>query len=438
MSVSERSMGFGLRALGRLAGSELVDRVGARRPAERALYRATREGFRAAGASARTFKAAQQRKEPARLKPAGDRGLFDLTPSDEQQMIQESFRAFAAERLRPAALAADAACAAPAELLEQVGELGLTMLGVPEELGGAVSERSTITAVLATEALAHGDMGLALAALAPASVASALSLWGDAEQQATYLPALVGEDIPAAALALHEPRALFDPRRPATTARRDGGDYVLDGAKSLVPLAERASLLILGAQIEGVGPGLFLLETGGTGMLVKPTPGMGVRASGSGELRLEGVRVGGSALLGDGDPAIYAECVRRARLGWCALAVGTAQAVLDYVIPYVNDRVAFGEPISHRQAVAFAISDIAVELEGMRLATLRAASRADSGATFAAEVALARSLCAEKGARIGSEGVQLLGGHGYVTEHPVERWYRDLQAVGVYEGALLV
>ncbi len=89
------------------------------------------------------------------------------------------------------------------------------MLGVPEELGGAVSERSTVTSLLATEALAHGDMGLAVAALAPASVASALSLWGDGDQQATYLPALVGEEIPAAAIALHEPRALFDPRKPA-------------------------------------------------------------------------------------------------------------------------------------------------------------------------------------------------------------------------------
>jgi alkylation response protein AidB-like acyl-CoA dehydrogenase len=438
MSVAERSMGLGLRALGRIAGSGLIDRLGARKPAERALYRATRDGFRVASASGRTFKAAQRKGQPARLKPAADKGLFDLTPSDEQQMVQESFRAFAAERLRPAALAADAACAAPPELLAQVGELGLTMLGVPEELGGAVSERSTITAVLATEALAHGDMGLALAALAPASVASALSLWGDGEQQATYLPSLVGEDIPAAALALHEPRALFDPRQPATLARRDGGDYVLAGAKALVPLAERASLLIVGAQIEGRGPGLFLLETGTTGVLVKPTPGMGVRAAGSGEVLLQDVRLPAASLLGGGDPEVYAECVRRARLAWCAMSVGTAQAVLDYVIPYVNERVAFGEPISHRQAVAFAISDIAIELEGMRLATLRAASRADAGREFAEEVALARSLCSEKGARIGSEGVQLLGGHGYVTEHPVERWYRDLQAVGVFEGALLV
>jgi hypothetical protein len=108
------------------------------------------------------------------------------------------------------------------------------------------------------------------------------------------------------------------------------------------------------------------------------------------------------------------------------------------VIPHVNERVAFGEPISNRQSVAFTVSDIAVELEGMRLATLRAAARLDAGKDAAREVAIARQLCSEKGSWIGSNGVQLLGGHGYVKEHPVERWYRDLRAVGVCEGALLV
>jgi alkylation response protein AidB-like acyl-CoA dehydrogenase len=438
MSVTERGMGLGLRTLGRIAGSDLVDRLGVRERAERIIYRATRDGFRAASASGRTFKAVRRRGRPARLRTARESGLFDLTPTDEQQMVRESFRAFASEQLRPAARAADAACAAPRELLEQIGALGLTMLGVPEELGGAVSERSTVTSVLAAEALAHGDMGLAVAALAPASVASALSLWGDGDQQATYLPALVGDEPPDAALALHEPRPLFDPRTLKTVARRDGGDHVIAGVKALVPRATEAGLLIIGAHIEDQGPALFLLETSTSGVLIKATPGMGVRAAATGEVLLEDVRLPAGALLGGGDPGVYAECVRRARLAWCALAVGTAQAVLDYVIPYVNDRVAFGEPISHRQAVAFAISDIAIELEGMRLATLRAASRADAGRDFATEVAVARTLCSEKGARIGSDGVQLLGGHGYVTEHPVERWYRDLQAVGVFEGALLV
>jgi alkylation response protein AidB-like acyl-CoA dehydrogenase len=121
-----------------------------------------------------------------------------------------------------------------------------------------------------------------------------------------------------------------------------------------------------------------------------------------------------------------------------SLAVGTAQAVLDYVIPYVNDRQAFGEPISNRQGVAFAVSEIGIELEGMRLATYRAASRADQGKDFAHATTLARQLCSEKGMQIGSDGVQLLGGHGFVKEHPVERWYRDLRAVSIMEGGVLV
>jgi hypothetical protein len=127
-----------------------------------------------------------------------------------------------------------------------------------------------------------------------------------------------------------------------------------------------------------------------------------------------------------------------ARLAWCALAVGTGQAVLDYVTPYVKEREAFGEPIAHRQSVAFMVADIAIELQSMRLLTWKAAARAAAGEDFSREVALARTLCAEKGMRIGLDGVQLLGGHGFVKEHPVERWYRDLRAIGVMEGGVLV
>ena len=167
-------------------------------------------------------------------------------------------------------------------------------------------------------------------------------------------------------------------------------------------------------------------------------PAMGVRAAATGVLTFDGVQLPEAALLGDGDPVVYAECVALARLGWCALAVGTAQAVLDYVIPYVNERKAFGEPISNRQAVAFTVANIAIELEGMRLATYRAASRVDQDLSFNREVSIARRLCAERGMAIGSDGVQMLGGHGYVKDHPVERWYRDLRAAGLMEGALIV
>ncbi|MCW3004581.1 MAG: acyl-CoA dehydrogenase domain protein, partial [Conexibacter sp.] len=315
--------------------------------------------------------------------------------------------------------------------------LGLTMLGVPEELGGAVSERSAVTAVLAAEALAHGDAGLAVGALAPAAVATALALWGDADQQATYLPALVGDDVPAAALAMAEPRALFDPGDLETVARPAPGGYVLSGVKALVPRAEDAELLLVAARLDGGRPGLFLVEPTAGGVLVKPDPAMGLRGAAPGRIVLEDVRVDRGALLAEADPAVYAECVARSHVAWAAVGVGIARAVLDHVIPYVNERVAFGEPISHRQAVAFSISDIAIELEGLRLVTLRAAARADAGLDFAREAALARSLCDRHGTTIGSEGVQLLGGHGFVCEHPVERWYRDLRAVGLMEGVLL-
>ena len=123
-------------------------------------------------------------------------------------------------------------------------------------------------------------------------------------------------------------------------------------------------------------------------------------------------------------------------LAACALAVGTAQAVLDYVTVYVNEREAFGEPISHRQAVAFMVADMATELEAMRLMAWRACARAEHGQPFHREAHLARLFCAEKAMKIGTDGVQLLGGHGYTKEHPVERWYRDLRAVALMTGLL--
>jgi hypothetical protein len=166
---------------------------------------------------------------------------------------------------------------------------------------------------------------------------------------------------------------------------------------------------------------------------------MGLRAAETGQVKFDGVLVPSSARLGtDDDGDAYAQCIRLSRLAWCALAVGTGQAVLDYLIPYVNSREAFGEPISHRQGVAFPVADIATELAGMRLATYRAASRVEQGLDHVRELALARKLCTDYGMRIGSDGVQLLGGHGFVKEHPVERWYRDLRAVAVMDGVVLV
>ena len=398
----------------------------------------TRGGFRAATTAGRTFKrVGSPTAGGVRVPSATAPGVFDLTPTEDEQMLVDVVAEFAAEVVRPAAAEADAACAAPDALLTASLEIGLPILGVPEALGGISEERSAMAGTLVAEALAKGDMGLAVATLAPGAVATALSLWGTELQQQTYLPAFTGDDVPAAALALTEPRVLFDVLEPETTALRDGDEIVLDGVKSLVARGADAELFVVGARLDG-RPALFLVEAGTPGLTVQGDPAMGVRAASFTTLTLAGVRVPADALLGADDGSTYTECVRLSRLAWCALAVGTGQAVLDYVTPYVKEREAFGEPIAHRQSVAFMVADMAIELQAMRLLTYKAASRAAAGQDFAREVALARSLCADKGMRIGLDGVQLLGGHGFVKEHPVERWYRDLRAIAVMEGTVLV
>src|SRR5436309_12872646 len=160
-TIAERGMAVGLRALNRFASSPVVDRLGLREPAERFLHTASKTTARTAASAGRTFSAAQKLTRPARQPRAKVSNLFDLTPSDEQQMLRESVRDFALDKLRPAAEEADADCAAPPDLLAQSNELGLTMVGVPEDLGGAIEERSAVTSVLMSEALAQGDMGIA-------------------------------------------------------------------------------------------------------------------------------------------------------------------------------------------------------------------------------------------------------------------------------------
>jgi alkylation response protein AidB-like acyl-CoA dehydrogenase len=428
-------IGLAVAALNRLASSDLIDRLGIRKASEQTVYRVTSAGFRTAGNVGRTFARAGKATRGNRVPAAKNAGLFDLTPGEDEQMLADVVSEFAEEMVRPVAAEANEACAAPDDLLKASLEIGLPILGVPEELGGIATERSAVAGTLVHEALAKGDMGLAVALLSPGAVATALSLWGTDEQQSTYLPAFTGDEVPAASLALAEPTALFDPTSPATTAVKQGDGYVLNGVKSGVVRGADAELFVVGALLDGQ-PRLFLVESKADGITIESDPSMGLRAASLSRLVLEDVAVEKIALLGDADD--YLECVRTSRLAWCALAVGTAQAVLDYVTPYVKEREAFGEPVAHRQSVAFMVANIAIELQGMRLVTWKAAGRVAQGKSADREIALARRLCAERGMQIGNDGVQLLGGHGFVKEHPVERWYRDLRAIGLMEGAVLV
>jgi alkylation response protein AidB-like acyl-CoA dehydrogenase len=430
---------IGLALITPIVGQEFLDRYNLRDPLNRTLRYGVKQVFSAAGASTRQFKRIQGiGKAPTRLRVSGA-DYFDLTPDDEQKMIVETVTEFAEEVLRPAARDADEAATYPKDLVAKAAELGIAAINVPEDFEGIAAHRAAVTNVLVAEALAYGDMGLALPILAPAGVASALTHWGSADQQATYLKEFAGEHVPQACVAIAEPHALFDPTALKTTAVRTPSGYRLNGAKSLVPAAADAELFIVAAQLNGK-PALFVVESSSKGLTVTPDPSMGIRAAALGRVELDNVSVPLSARLGedgatDGD---YSEVVALSRLGWAALAVGTSHAVLDYVVPYVKERQAFGEPIAHRQAVAFMCANIAIEFDGLRLITWRGASRADRGLSFAREAALAKRLGTDKGMQIGLDGVQLLGGHGYTKEHPVERWYRDLRAIGVAEGVVVI
>ncbi|MDN5939446.1 MAG: acyl-CoA dehydrogenase family protein, partial [Salinisphaera sp.] len=353
-------------------------------------------------------------------------------------MLRDAAARFADERLRPAAAEADAAACARQGLLDEAAELGLASLAVPEALDGAGGEHSPVTGALIGEALAHGDMGLAAACLAPVAVANALFRWGDADQQSAYLAPFAGETPPVAALAVAESHPLPDPLALTCRASGQAGDVILDGVKALVPRAAAAEFFLIAAQPPAGGPQLYIVERGTAGVRVSAEPAMGLRAACTGRLELNQVRLPAAARLGGARGCHYGELLALSRLAWCALAAGTGQAVLDYVTEYVNERTAFGEPVSHRQAVAFMVADIAIELEGMRLATWRAAALAEAGKSFQREAALAHRLAARHGMAIGSAGVQLLGGHGFIKDHPVERWYRDLRAVGLMEGGVLL
>lgn len=435
-SLADRGQAFGMRLITRAGGLEALKNPVLRGKVEKVLYRSAKSGFKAQSVAGRAFTRKPGSGDPTRAASTKPRREFDLTPTDDQQMIAEAARELATEVLRPAAADADAQRRTPQEVFEQAAAMGMTLLGVPTELGGVAEERSAVTGVLVMEELARGDMGLAVSVMASAAVANALAGYGDSAQQATYLPAFTDEKKPASgAVAIQEPQPLFDPLAPATTATREGDELVLRGRKSLVPGAENADLFIVSATLDGAAR-LIIVEPGTAGLTVAEDPAMGLRAARTGTIELTDVRVPAGNLLGT--EADHLDAVRRARLAWAAAAVGTGQAVLDHVREYTLERKAFGEPIAYRQAVAFTVANAAIEVDALRLLVWRAASLLDAGKDASALIAQARVLAARHGAQVGSDGVQLLGGHGFVKEFDNERWFRDLRATGVLEGTLLV
>ncbi len=429
-----QAQGVGLAILNQIASSDWPDKLKLRKPIEKMLYQGSKTGFKVMTKVSRQFASSgKSNNQATRLVSSAAKGVFDLSLSDEQQMIRDSLTMFAKEMIRPAAHDSDANAAVPAELVAQAKELGLMYYAVPEALGGMATEDNTTTQMLILEDLGYGDMGIAAALYSSVSVANTLSRWGSAEQQERYLRAFASENPPEAALAVVEKTPLFDPNKLNTSAKLVGSDYLLNGEKALVLTGSDAELFIVAADVEGT-PALFIVESGTAGLSLSDGSAMGIKAAATKTLHLKDVRIPATNRL----PATfdYQAFLDLGSLAWCALAVGCGQAILDYLVPYVNEREAFGEPISHRQSVAFMVADIAIELEAMRLMVWRACALAEQGKKFHREAYLAKILCAEKAMKLGTDAVQLLGGHGFTKEHPVERWYRDMRCLAVMHSGL--
>lgn len=428
-------MGGGLRALNKLADSPLVERFGLQDRARQLVY----EGAKRAAETAKRL----TQKSPGRAS-SGRSPKFDLRLSEEQQLMRDTLRRFADDVMAPAARESDDRLTPPDDFLDAFNDLGAVSMAVPEVLGGAAERVSAVSQMLIVEDLARGDMGLAYAALSTLSFVNALVHWGDERQQSSLLPSFVEGGSVAASVAVVEPHPFFDPGTPRTIAKKKGSEFVLSGEKSMVAMAHAAKWFLVAAELPKAGPRFVLVERDAAGLEVSDETAMGLGSAGLGRLRLNKVRVSTDALLGGeaalqaGARAAYDDATNRSRIAWGAMALGTSQALLDYVIPYCNDRVAFGEPISHRQAVAFMIANIGIELESMRMLVYRAAGRIDAGLPCMREAYLARTLCSDKAMEIGTNGVQLLGGAGFIKDHPVELWYRQLRSIAVMDGNLLL
>ncbi len=362
--------------------------------------------------------------------------LFDLTPSEEQQMTREVMRRFAREEMAAKARAADEAGALPEGFLRKTVDLGLNFMPIPEALGGVGAGRSPVSNVLNTEDLARGDMSLAIAALAPLAVINCVMDYGTDAQKEIVSQALATADFTPAAMALMEPGIGFDARRLTTRAvRQADGSFIIDGAKSMVAFGPQAQMLLVFAASGDAGTQGFILSGDSAGISFEKEDYMGLRPLPLYAMALNKVAVPASARLRDDfDPG---RLLSLGRIATAALAVGTCQAVLDYVVPYVNERTAFGEPISNRQAVAFMVADMATELEGLRLMVYRAAAQAERGLDCTRAAFLGHRNAVKYGMKIGTDGVQLLGGHGFTRSHPVEMYYRNLRALATLDGMLL-
>ena len=362
--------------------------------------------------------------------------MIDFQPSEEQQLIIETVRGFARNELRAAARDCDETGKLSDAVLAAAHELGLVANALPEAHGGG-GARSALTGALVAEELAWGDLALAVAILSPALLALPVAEFGTDEQRSRLLPRFSGPAFTPGSLAVVEPRFDSDPLRPRSAARRDAGAYVLAGRKCLVPWLGGADPLLVVAD-EGGTPQAFLVPRDAPGLGAVPDRYMGLQALPTAELTLDGVRVPAAARLGGEAGADLRRVVNQGRVGLAAMAVGVARAAFEIARDYARQREAFGGPIATKQAIAFKLADMAIEIDGARLLAWEAAWKLDQGEDATREAALAIDQARRVSLEVADGAVQVLGGHGYTREYLPEMHLRNARGFAVFEALTLV
>jgi alkylation response protein AidB-like acyl-CoA dehydrogenase len=356
--------------------------------------------------------------------------MIDIRLNEEQQLIHETVSAFATERIRPAAREADETCSVAHELVDEAWELGLIQGSIPEEYGG-LGQSTSVTGTVIAEAMANGDLAIALHMLSPRLVVDPVLHLGSQEQKREVLAKYCGPKFVAGSAAVLEPRWNFAPAKMQTAARKQGSEWVLEGEKCYVPLATESPWIVVYARDESGVVGAFLVPQGTPGVTIGAREkNMGIRALETYEIKLADCRIPANARLGtDALPML-----RRARVAQSAMAVGVAKAALDYSIGYAKEREAFGVKIGQKQAIAFMLAEMAIEVDAGRLLNWEAAWKLDQKDVAVREISLAHRYAADAVMMVTDNGIQVLGGHGFIRDHPVEMWARNGRGFAVFEG----
>ncbi len=363
--------------------------------------------------------------------------MINFELEEEQQLIRDTVVSFARDEVRPHAREADEKGHIPSDLVQKGWELGLVQSMIPEEFGGFGNAHSAITGAVVAEELAYGDLSIAMHLLAPRLVTVPLVAFGSPALKKAVLPRFSGERFEAASAAIMEPRMDFDAMAPASTLKRDGDDYLLDGEKCLVPLGNEARhFLVVASLANGTGeahPQALVVDRETPGLTVgERERNMGLKALATTRVSFDRCKIPREHLLGDA--AAVTRLSNLWRVAQASMAVGVARAAYDYAREYAKERRAFGQAIAQKQAIAFMLAEMAMEVDAMRLLTWEAAWRLDRQEDATREAHLAKRYAADMALKVTDNALQVLGGHGYIRDHMVELFLRNARSFAMLEG----